>query len=86
MLNEFLKIKAKLFPVIKDYIYEFQGVIDGVLDVEEIENGNLCITYWRTFKSEEVILSVVVEKSKIELACQGKWEDIAKQDNVKKEN
>lgn len=79
MLNEFLKNKAELFPIIKQYIYEYEGVIDGVLDVEEIENDNLCITYWRTFKSEERILSVVVEKSKIELACQNKWEELAKQ-------
>lgn len=57
MLNTFLKIneeykksKKELFPIVKKYIYEYEGEVDEIEDIKEIENGKLCISYWRTWK------------------------------------
>lgn len=88
MLNTFLKnneeykkSKKNLFPIIKKYIFEYEGEVDEIEDIEQIEKGKLSITYWRTWKNEDFLVSVIVDKSKIELACQNKWDELAKQYN-----
>ncbi len=93
MLNTFLKIneeykksKKDLFPIVKKYIFEYEGEVDKIEDIKEIEDGKLSITYWCTWKYENRLLYVIVDKSKIELACQNKWDELAKQYNMNKEN
>lgn len=95
MLNTFLKIneeykksKKELFPIVKKYIFEYEGEVHEIEDIKEIENGKLCISYWRfcSWKYENRLLYVIVDKSKIELACQNKWDELAKQYNMNKEN
>lgn len=92
MLNTFLKIneeykksKKELFPIVKKYIYEYDGEVDEIEDIEQIKKGKLSITYWRTWKNEDFLVSVIVDKAKIELACQNKWDELAKQYNMNKE-
>lgn len=85
MLNNFLiinaeyeKSKKELFPIVKKYIDEYEGEVDEIEDIKEIDDGKLCITYWRTFKNENLMKTVLIDKSKIELACQNKWDELAK--------
>lgn len=86
MLDDFLRVnkeyktvKNSLFPIIKKYIYEYEGYVEEILDVTEFGNGLLQIEYGRTFRGDWILNSVVVKREKIEMACRGEWDKLAKE-------